>query len=349
MRVDDGGTQAYHADNPLAAEAGGPIQETPVTMKAAILDDYQGVAPSMADWSRLPGHVEATFYQDHLSSEDALVERLVDYEIVVAMRERTPFTRAIMHSLPNLKLLITTGMNNPSIDFKAATEHGIVVCGTHGVPTDTGELTWGLILALTRQIPLEDKSTREGAWQRTVGMGLAGKTLGIVGLGRIGSQVARIAHAFEMKTLAWSPNLTAERAADAGADYVPRDELLARSDIVSLHIRLSERTKGMFGKAELALMKPGALLINTSRGPLVDEAALIDALQSGHLAGAALDVFDTEPLPSAHALRSLANTVITPHLAYVTTGTYQIMYTHAIEDIEAYIAGAPLRVLNKSG
>lgn len=315
-------------------------------MQVAVLDDYQGVAPTMTDWTRLPDDVNVSFFQDHLSGEDALVKRLFEFEVVVAMRERTAFTRTILERLPNLKLLITTGMNNPSFDFEAASEHGIVVCGTHGVRTDTGELTWGLLLALARNIPFEDRKTRDGKWQETLGVGLAGKTLGVIGLGYIGSQVARIALAFEMNVVAWSPNLTPQRAADVGVDYAPKDALLARSDFVTLHMRLSEGTRGMIGRDDLALMKPSAFLVNTARGPLVDEAALVEALENKTLGGAALDVFETEPLPSGHPLRSLDNTVITPHIGYVTSGTYAIMYTHALEDIEAYMAGAPIRVLN---
>jgi phosphoglycerate dehydrogenase-like enzyme len=236
-------------------------------------------------------------------------------------------------------------MRNASIDVAAAAAQGITVCGTQGLPYPTAELTWGLILALVRRIAAEDRATREGAWQTTLGVGLNGKTLGVLGLGTLGSRVARVGAAFEMEVLAWSQNLTAERAAAAGARLVPRDELLARADVVSIHLVLSERTRGLLGARELGLMKPSAYLVNTSRGPIVDEAALLAALQAGRLAGAGLDVFDEEPLPRDHPLRRLPNTVITPHLGYVTEETYRIFFGHALEDVEAFLRGAPVRVL----
>jgi phosphoglycerate dehydrogenase-like enzyme len=261
------------------------------------------------------------------------------------MRERTPFPRALLERLPRLRLLVTTGMRNAAIDLQAAADRGVLVCGTGGLPYPTAELAWGLVLALARRIPREDRATREGRWQETVGLGLNGKTLGVLGLGTLGSRVARFGRAFEMDVLAWSQNLTAERAAEIGAVRVDRDELLARSDVVTIHLVLSERTRGLIGARELGLMKRTAYLVNTSRGPIVDEAALVRALRDGTIAGAGLDVYDEEPLPPDHALRGLPNTVITPHLGYVTEETYRIFYGQALEDILAYLRGEPVRVL----
>jgi phosphoglycerate dehydrogenase-like enzyme len=313
--------------------------------RVALLDDYQGVALSMADWKSLPGGTEVAVFKDHLSDENAVAKRLADFDIVMALRERTPFTRTLLERLPKLKLLITAGMRNASIDMKAAAERGVLVCGTSGLPYPTAELAWGLILSLMRRIPAEDRATREGKWQTSLGLGLNGKTLGVLGLGTLGSRAARVGKAFEMEVLAWSQNLTAERAKEAGATLVPKDELLARSDIVSIHLVLGERTRGLIGAKELALMKRSAYLINTSRGPIVDEAALVRALGDGTIAGAGLDVFDEEPLPLDHPFRRLPNIVITPHLGYVTDETYRIFYGQALEDVKAYLDGAPVRVL----
>jgi phosphoglycerate dehydrogenase-like enzyme len=306
-------------------------------MRVAILDDYQAVALGFADWSGL----EVTAFTDHVASDDALVERLAPYEAVVAMRERTPFTAQRLARLPQLRLLVTTGMANAAIDLDAARAHGVTVCGTGGLASPTAELTWGLILALARRIPAEDAAVRAGRWQHTIGPELAGRTLGVIGYGRLGSRVAAIGRAFEMEILAWSQNL---REAE-GAAVVSKDELLERSDVVSIHLKLSERSRGLIGAAELARMKPSALLINTSRGPIVDEAALLDALRSGTIGGAALDVYDTEPLPASHPLRGAPNTVLTPHIGYVSTGTYERFYADAAEDVRAFAAGAPVRVL----
>ena len=313
--------------------------------RVALLDDYQGVALRMADWKSLPKDAEVVVFQDHLADEGAVAKRLADFDIVMALRERTPFTRALLERLPKLKLLITAGMRNASIDMKAAAERGVLVCGTAGLPYPTAELAWGLILSLARRIPAEDRATREGRWQTTVGLGLNGKTLGVLGLGTLGSRAARVGRAFEMEVLAWSQNLTAERAAEAGVTLVPKDDLLARSDFVSVHLVLGERTRGLIGARELGLMKRSAYLVNTSRGPIVDEAALIRALQEGTIAGAGLDVFDEEPLPPDHPLRRLPNTVIAPHLGYVTEETYRIFYGQALDDIQAFLRGEPVRVL----
>jgi phosphoglycerate dehydrogenase-like enzyme len=312
--------------------------------RIAILDDYQGVALRMADWSSLAG-VEVQAFRDHAAGDDAVAARLADFDAVVAMRERTPFSRALLGRLPRLRLLVTTGMRNASIDLRAAAERGITVCGTAGLPYPTAELAWGLILALFRHIPREDRATREGRWQETVGLGLNGKTLGVLGLGTLGSRVARIGRAFEMEVLAWSQNLTAERAAAVGAHLVGRDELLARADVVSIHLVLSDRTRHLLGPRELALMKPTAYLVNTSRAPIVDRTALLDALRTGRLAGAGLDVYEEEPLPPDDPFLRLPNTVITPHLGYVTEETYRVFFGHAVEDVRAFLAGAPVRVL----
>ncbi len=315
--------------------------------RVAILDDYQNVARSMADWDSLSPDVSVDFFQDHLSAEDDVARRLEPYEIVVAMRERTPFQRALISRLPNLKLLVTTGMRNASIDMDAAAEHGVTVSGTDGLPYPTAELTWALILALVRKVPSEDAATRTGQWQVTMGEGLQGKTLGVIGLGRLGSQVAGIGGAFGMNLVAWSQNLTAERAAEFGARLVSKDELLSGSDFVTIHLVLSDRTRGLLGERELSLMKPSAYLVNTSRGPIVDESALIGALESGAIAGTGLDVFDIEPLPLDHKLRTLPNTVLTPHMGYVTAETYRIFYGDAVEDIAAFLSGSPVRVISE--
>jgi phosphoglycerate dehydrogenase-like enzyme len=314
-------------------------------MRVAILDDYQNVARRMADWSALPTGAAVQVFQDHLADLAAVATRLAEFEVVVAMRERTPFTRALLERLPRLKLLVTTGMRNASIDVVAAAERGVLVCGTAGLPYPTAELTWALILGLVRRIPVEDRATREGRWQVSVGEGLNGKTLGVLGLGTLGSRVARVGRAFEMTVLAWSQNLTAARAAEVGAALVSKDELLSRADVVSVHLVLGERTRGLIGARELGLMKPSAYLVNTSRGPIVDEAVLIRALREGRLAGAGLDVFDEEPLPLDHPFRRLANVVITPHLGYVTEETYRIFYGQALEDIQAFLRGEPVRVI----
>ncbi len=314
--------------------------------RVALLDDYQDVALQMADWQSLPADVDVQVFRDHLSDEDALVERLKHVDMVMAMRERTPFQRSLLQRLPNLKLLITAGMRNASIDVQAAQDCGVTVCGTDGLPYPTAELTWGLILSLMRQIPREDQATRNGQWQVSMGLGLQGKTLGLLGLGRLGGQVAEVGKAFKMNLIAWSQNLTPERAAEYGATRVSQDALMAQSDVLSVHLILSDRTRGLIGPRELGLMKPSAFLVNTSRGPIVDEPALIQALESNAIAGVGLDVFDTEPLPLDHPLRRLDNIVITPHMGYVTDETYRVFYGEALEDIHAFLKGEPIRVLN---
>jgi phosphoglycerate dehydrogenase-like enzyme len=312
--------------------------------RIAVLDDYQSVAADYCDWSQVPD-AEVVEFHDHLADEDAVAERLEPFDVVIAMRERTEFRRSLLERLPNLRLLVTTGRRNKSIDVEAATERGITVCGTGILPNGTAELTWGLILAAARHIPQEDASVRAGGWQETVGMDLAGARLGVVGLGGQGSQVARIGLAFGMDVVAWSQNLTDERAAEVGVRRVEREELFATSDVVSVHLLLSKRTRGLIGADDLALMKHTAILINTSRGPIVEQQALLDALHQGTIGGAGLDVFDLEPLPLDHPLRSAPRTVLTPHLGYVTRNTYEIFYREAVEDVAAYLAGSPVRVI----
>ena len=311
--------------------------------RVAVLDDYQRVAGSLADWGSVPGDV--VFFHDHLATEDELVARLEGFDVVVAMRERTPFPESLLARLPALRLLVTTGPRNAAIDLAAAHHRGIVVSGTRADPQGTPELTWGLVLALLRHVPAEDRGVREGAWQRTIGTGLAGKKLGVLGLGRVGAVVAPVGGAFGMRVIAWSPHLTRERAAAAGAAFVERDRLFEESDVLTVHVVLGEGTRGLVGPAELALMKRTAYLINTSRGPIVDEAALVTALEEGSIAGAGLDVYDVEPLPAGHPLLTAPNTVLTPHIGYVTDTGYRAMYTDAVHDIAAYLDGKPLREL----
>ena len=315
-------------------------------MKVAVLDDYQDVALQLADWSALPDGWEPVVFRDHLADEDALVERLQGFDAVIGMRERTAFPRSALTRLPNLRLLITTGGRNASFDVEAATDLGIVVCGTGGAGEGPTELTWGLIIGLLRKIPQEDRLTREGRWQTTVGVGLKDKTLGLIGLGHIGGLMARVGNAFQMNVIAWSQNLTPERAAECQASLVDKDTLFRESDIASVHLRLSDRTRGLVGAREIGLMKPSACLVNISRGPIVDEAALVDALERRAIAGAALDTFDVEPLPADHPFLRLENTIIAPHLGYVTEEGYRAFYAGAIEDVRAYASGEPVRVIN---
>jgi phosphoglycerate dehydrogenase-like enzyme len=316
----------------------------PSPLKVAVLDDYQGVALSMADWKSLGSAVSVHAFREPIAA-GALASTLRDFEIVVAMRERTPIPRALIEQLPNLKLLVTTGRRNASIDVKAAADRGIPVSGTATLSTPPTELTWGLILSLARHIPEESMAMRTGAWQATVGMGLHGKVLGVLGLGRLGSEVAKIGRAFGMDVIAWSQNLTADAASAVGARLVDKMTLFSDADIVTVHLVLSARSRGIVAGPELNAMKPTAYLINTARGPIVDEGALVAALRAKRIAGAGLDVFDQEPLPADHPLRSLDNVVLTPHLGYVTADNYRGMYTEAVEDIRAFLDGTPIRVI----
>tara|TARA_R110000868_G_scaffold2764_7_gene19176 strand:+ start:6298 stop:7272 length:975 start_codon:yes stop_codon:yes gene_type:complete len=312
--------------------------------KLAILDDYQNVAMEMADWAPLAGDVEITVFNDHLADEDAVAERLKDFEIVMVMRERTPFPRSLLDKLPKLEHLISSGMRNLSIDVDAAAANGVICTGTPSLGYPTAELTWGLIHSLARQVHYEDRETRAGAWQKTVGIGLRDKVLGIMGLGRIGTDVARVGIATGMQVIAWSENLTQDRCDEVGARLVTKDELLAQSDFLTIHLLLSDRTRGLIQAADLAKMKPGAYIVNTSRGPIVDEAALVDTLRNNRIAGAGLDVFDVEPLPLDHPLRDMPNMVIMPHLGYVTVENYRNWYGGTAENIRSWLDG---KVINQ--
>ncbi|ABX04668.1 MAG TPA: D-2-hydroxyacid dehydrogenase family protein [Herpetosiphon sp.] len=317
-------------------------------LRCAILDDYQHAALAMADWSVVAEQVEVEIFSNYFSEQTALIQAIHDCEIVVIMRERTPFKADLLAQLPNLKLLITSGMRNASIDVAAAQAQGVVVCGTASRSEPPAELTWALILGLARQIVPENLALRtNGPWQQSVGMDLAGQRLGLLGLGKIGSNVAKVAQAFGMDVLAWSQNLTAERTQALGVQLaVSKEQLLEQSDIVSIHLVLGERTHGLIGAAELQRMRRHAYLINTSRAAIVDQAALIQALEQGWIGGAGLDVFEIEPLPAQHPFRSLPNVLATPHLGYVSQRNYKAYFGEAIEDIQAFLAGAPIRQLS---
>jgi phosphoglycerate dehydrogenase-like enzyme len=311
-----------------------------------VLDDYQQVALSSADWGPVTSRAGVTVFTEPLGGVDAAAAALEPFTVIAAMRERTPFPAALLDRLPNLRLLVTTGMRNASIDLAAAQRLGVTVCGTGGSAAGTPELTWALIMALTRHVPAEDTRIRAGGWQSTVGRELAGTTIGLLGLGRIGERVAGYARAFGMDVVAWSQNLTADRARACGARPVSKDGLFREAGIVSVHVQLSDRTRGLVGAAELALLGPDGYLVNTSRGPVVDEEALLAALHGGTIAGAALDVFGTEPLPAGHPLRTAPRTVLTPHLGYVTDRSYEVFFADTVEDIVAWLDGVPVRVLS---
>jgi phosphoglycerate dehydrogenase-like enzyme len=307
------------------------------SVKVAVLDDYQGVALTLADWSAVTAHATVTVFNDHLADPDAVVERLLPFDVVCVMRERTPLRRAVIERLPKLKLIASTAGRNASIDAAAAAERGINIVHTSYISSPTIELTWALILAGARHIVSENASLRAGGWQRSVGDDLAGKTLGIIGLGSIGSQIAKVGLAFGMNVIAWSQNLTAQAAAAAGARLVSKEELLREADVVSIHLVLSGRTTGLIGAPEFKLMKPSARLINTSRGPIVVEAALIEALANGQIAGAAIDVYDTEPLPPQHPYRRIDHLLATPHIGYVSRGLYERFYRDTVANILAWL------------
>ncbi|MEV0094646.1 D-2-hydroxyacid dehydrogenase family protein [Streptomyces sp. NPDC050738] len=316
-------------------------------LRCAVLDDFQNVATTMADWTPLAEQVEVVTFPDHFPSEDELATALTDFDIVITLRERVAFPASLLARLPRLKLLIATGMRNTVIDYAATRAHGITVCGTESTGTPPVEHTWALLLALARSIVPESTALRTaGPWQSTIGADLAGQRLGILGLGRIGSKVAKVALAFGMNVTAWSQNLTEERAEEAGAILAASlSDALATSDFVTIHLALSDRTRGLVGPAELALLKPTAYLINTSRAAIVDQTALAETLRAGRIAGAALDVYDTEPLPADHELRTVPRLLATPHLGYVSRQNYRTYYTQAVENIEAYLKGAPTRCL----
>ena len=311
-------------------------------MKITVLDDYQDVALGTGAWDRLDAQVVAL--HEHLLG-DQLVAALSGSEVVVAMRERTPFDRVLLDRLPDLRLLVTTGMANASIDLDAARERGVLVCGTRSRQAGPAELTWALVLAVTRRVAYEDAAVRAGGWQTTIGPELSGRTLGVLGLGRLGSIVAGYGRAFGMRVLGWSANLDPRHARELGVEPVTLDDLLTRADVVSVHLKLSDRTRGLLGARELDLIGSDGYLVNTSRGPIVDEAALIEALRTGRIAGAGLDVFDVEPLPADHPLRTAPRAVLTPHIGYVALDAYRVFYADAVEDVVAWLAGEPVRVL----
>ncbi|MDE3744879.1 D-2-hydroxyacid dehydrogenase family protein [Methylobacterium radiotolerans] len=312
-----------------------------------ILDDYQQAALTLADWTRLSDRVAVSAIAQHIANPDDLVARIAQAEILVIMRERTPFPAALLERLPRLELLVTSGMRNLAIDLAAARARNVVVCGTDSSPTPPTELTWALILGLARHVAPESLTLRAGGpWQSTIGTDLAGATLGVLGLGKIGTRVAEIGRAFGMRVIAWSPNLDDARAAAAGVERAASKEaLLEASDVVTIHLVLGDRTRGLLGAAELRRMRRDAFLVNTSRAPIVDQAALLQALEEGWIAGAGLDVFETEPLPADSPFRRLPNVLALPHLGYVSRSNYRTFFTQAVEDIEAWLAGAPIRRL----
>ena len=315
-------------------------------VKAAILDDYQNVALKLADWSPVARDVEVKVFNAPIGGDDAVIKALQGFAVVNMMRERTPFNRKVIEGLPDLKLLITTGARNASIDLKACAERGVTVCGTGGFGNPTAAIAIGLMLELTRHIGFENARMHAGElWQTTVGYDVEGKTLGVLGLGKLGQRVAGVARALGMKVIAWSQNLTPEKAKDAGADYVSKDDLFRNADVLSIHVVLSDRSRGLVGARELGLMKKTAFLVNTSRGPIVDEPALIAALKAKSIAGAGLDVFNVEPLPKDHPFRKMDNVVLTPHLGYVTEQNYGKQYPEVVEDIRAWLDGKPMRVI----
>ncbi|BFT72155.1 D-2-hydroxyacid dehydrogenase family protein [Paenibacillus sp. P36] len=316
-------------------------------LRCAILDDYQQVALKAADWSTITDQVEVKSIHQHINQPDELIEQIADCEIVVIMRERTPFRAALLKRLPHLKLLVTTGMRNASIDLDAAAAQGITVCGTGGAGNATAELTWALVLGLARNIVQEHNAIRSGQWQSTIGTDLYGKTLGVLGLGKLGTKIAKFGQAFGMDVVAWSQNLTQERADEVGVRFAKsKEELLESSDFVSIHLVLSDRTRGLISAADLKRMRSSAYLINTSRAPIVDQEALAEALQNQWIAGAAVDVFDVEPLPKDDKFRTLPNLLTTPHIGYVSEANYQAFYRDVVEDIRAYLAGSPVRTLS---
>jgi len=314
--------------------------------RVAILDDYLKLALKSADWSTLPNEISVHVFHHHLGGEDAVAEALAEFEVLLVMRERTPLPGSLLARLPKLKLIVTTGMRNLGIDMQAARARGIDVCGTRMLPYPAFEHAWALILALAKNVCAEDRLMHEGGWQAGPTTGLKGRTLGVLGLGKLGAQAAAVGNAFGMNVIAWSQNLTAERAGECGATRVERDALLADSDFVTIHLVLSERTHGLIGREALACMKRDAYLVNTSRGPIVDERALVEALEGGVIAGAGLDVYDEEPLPVDHAFRRLPNVVLTGHTGYSTREAFDVMYPESLECLSAWLAGEPVRLLN---
>ncbi len=314
-------------------------------MRVAILDDYQGVALNLADWKSLQPEVQVEAIPEHIADTDTLAKRLHGFEAVILMRERTPLPRALIEKLPNLKLVITTGPQNASVDAKALAERGIVFCGTAGIGAPTAELAWGLMIGLLRHIPQEDRAIRQGRWQTKIGYSAEGKTLGIIGVGKLGKAMVGYAKAFNMPVIGWSRSFNDEKAAELGIKSVTKEELFKQADIVTIHVNLNEQSRGMVGAAELGLMKPTSYLINTSRGPIVDETALLNALKARHIVGAAIDVYDREPTTKDHPYFGLDNIIVTPHLGYVIEENMRVNYGHAVENIRAFLAGNPIRVV----
>ncbi len=317
-----------------------------MTVRIAILDDYTNTALTAADWDSLGADAEITVFDTYIEGEAAVAEALQGFDVVVGMRERTPFPKSLIDALPDLKLLVSTGMRNLSFDMDAARARGVVVSGTAMLGYPAAEHAVALMMALFKKIPMEDRLMHEGGWQGDVPEGMSGKTLGILGLGKLGSRVARVGLALDMDVIAWSENLTEARCREVGVNYIHKDALFAESDVVSIHLVLSDRTRGLVGAPEFTLMKPSAYLINTSRGPIVDEASLIEALANDTIAGAGIDVYDTEPLPQVHPLRSLKNAVLTGHTGYVVKELYALAYGEALENVQAWMRGEPIRVLN---
>jgi phosphoglycerate dehydrogenase-like enzyme len=316
-----------------------------MAVQIAVIDDWQDVARNVVDWSVLESIGQVSFIHEYPADSATLADRLTEFDVICVMRERTRFDEALLRQLPKLKLLVTGGMRNAALDLKAAAALGIQVCGTDSYKHAAPELTWALIMAATRNLVAEANALRAGQWQQGLGGDLHGKTLGILGLGSIGQRVAQFGQVFGMRVIAWSENLTAERAAQVGVSYVSKQELFEQADVLSVHLVLSDRSRGLVNAEALGWMKPSALLVNTARGPIVDEAALIKALQKRQLAGAALDVFDVEPLPPLHPFRTLDNVLATPHVGYVSQQNYQLFFSQMIEDIQAWSAGAPIRLL----
>jgi phosphoglycerate dehydrogenase-like enzyme len=319
--------------------------------RCAILDDYQSVALKMADWSKVAGDLDIKVFSAPLGGPEAVAEALKGFEIICAMRERTPFPRQLIEALPELRLLVTTGMVNRAIDLEAAKAHGVTVCGTPSFGNPTTGIAWGLILELTRRIGYENARLKGGAlWQSVVGTDVEGLTLGVIGLGKLATRVAEVGKAFRMKVVAWSQNITPERAQAAGVEYAAsKEDLLRQADIVSIHIPLTPKSRGLIGEKELGLMKPSGLLVNTSRGPIVEEAALLAALRAKRIAGAGFDVYDVEPLPLEHPLRKLDNVVLTPHLGYASQQNYRAYFAGVVDDIRGFLDGKPVRVLTATG
>ena len=317
----------------------------PKLHRLAILDDYQGQTLKLGPWDKLPGDLSIQVFRDTITDREALVARLESFDAILMMRERTPFPAALIARLPKLKLIMTTGMRNNSLDIGACAERGITVCGTGAFGAPTVEITWGLILTLARKLDTEAASLQAGTWQQAIGTTLEGKTLGVMGLGNLGARVAKVGAALGMNIIAWSQNLTAEKAAAGGARLVSKEELLAQADVLTLHLVLSDRSRGIVGAGDLARMKSTAFIVNTSRGPLIDQEALIGALREGRIAGAGLDVFDIEPLPPTHPILAAPNTVLTPHLGYVSEENYRAYFRDAVANVQGYLEGKPVREL----